>query len=136
MFVTWASDIGAYAAGRSFGRHKLIPAVSPGKTVEGAVGGLVASAVVAWLFTSAVLMPAAQLGFKGRTAGALLFGAMVSVAAQTGDLAESLIKREAGVKDSSRILSAHGGVLDRLDSIFFVMPVSYVLFASLLTWAH
>lgn len=134
LLVTWASDIGAYAVGRTMGRHKLIPLVSPGKTVEGAVGGLIASVVVAWAFGNGVLRPAAQLGFKWYPWGLILFGAVVSVAAQVGDLAESLLKREAGVKDSSRILPGHGGILDRLDSLFFVLPVSYLLTGWLLTW--
>jgi phosphatidate cytidylyltransferase len=135
LLVTWTSDIGAYAFGRAFGKRKLIPAVSPGKTVAGAVGGLIAAMVVAWAYTSFVLTPVAQLGFTGRALGALGFGAVVGAAAQVGDLAESLIKREAGVKDSSNLLPGHGGVLDRLDSLFFVLPVSYALMNGMLTWA-
>lgn len=135
LLVTWASDIGAYAVGRTMGKHKLIPLVSPGKTVEGAIGGLIASVLVAWAFGNSVLRPAAQLGFKWYPWGLILFGVVVSVAAQVGDLAESLLKREAGVKDSSRIIPGHGGILDRLDSLFFVLPVSYLLTGWLLTWA-
>ncbi len=135
LLTTWASDIGAYAVGRGIGRHQLIPTVSPGKTVEGAIGGLIAAIVVAWAFGNGVLRPAAQLGFKWYPWGLILFGALVSVAAQVGDLAESLFKREAGVKDSSRIIPGHGGMLDRLDSLFFVLPVSYLLTGWLLTWA-
>jgi phosphatidate cytidylyltransferase len=133
MLVTWASDTGAYFVGRSLGRHKLIPKVSPGKTVEGAIGGIVASILVAWA-VGAVLRDSAQLGFKWFPWGIVAFGAAVSVAAQIGDLFESLIKREAGVKDSSRILPGHGGILDRLDSLFFVLPVSFLLVQWLLTW--
>jgi phosphatidate cytidylyltransferase len=132
LLLTWASDIGGYVVGRTIGRHKLIPSVSPGKTVEGALGGLVASVLVAWLYVRFVLT-SAQLGFTPR--GLLIFGVAVSVAAQIGDLAESLIKREAGVKDSSRIIPGHGGVLDRFDSLLFVLPVSYVLLDALLVWA-
>jgi phosphatidate cytidylyltransferase len=135
LLATWASDIGAYAVGRAVGRHKLIPSVSPGKTVEGAIGGLIASVAVAWLFADFVLRPAAQLGFKWNPWGIVFFGAVVGVAAQIGDLAESLLKREAGVKDSSRVLPGHGGVLDRLDSLFFVLPVAYLMTGYLLTWA-
>jgi len=135
LLVTWASDIGAYAFGRTFGRHKLIPAVSPGKTVEGALGGLVASVIVAWAWTAWPLRPAAHLGFKWPPVGIIAFGALVSIAAQIGDLAESLIKREAGVKDASNIIPGHGGVLDRVDSLLFVLPVSYVVLGWLLTWA-
>jgi phosphatidate cytidylyltransferase len=125
MVVTWASDIGAYFTGRAIGGRKLIPSVSPGKTVAGAVGGLVASMLVAYLYARHVLAPAAHLGFTPW--GALLFGAVISVAAQSGDLFESLLKREAGVKDSSRILPGHGGILDRFDSLIFVLPVAYLL---------
>jgi len=125
MVITWASDIGAYFTGRAIGGRKLIPSVSPGKTVSGAVGGLVASMLVSWLYARYVLVPIASLGFTPW--GALLFGAIISVAAQVGDLFESLIKREAGVKDSSRILPGHGGILDRFDSLIFVLPVAYLL---------
>jgi phosphatidate cytidylyltransferase len=135
LLVTWASDIGGYVVGRTMGRHKLIPSVSPGKTIEGSIGGLVASVIVAWAFGNHVLRPAAQLGFKWYPWGLIVFGVVVSVAAQIGDLAESLLKREAGVKDSSRILPGHGGILDRLDSLFFVLPVSFLLIGWLLTWA-
>lgn len=135
LLVTWASDIGAYAVGRTLGRNKLIPSVSPGKTVEGAIGGLVASMLVAWLYAGFVLRPATHLGFKAWPGGVLLFGGIVGIVAQIGDLAESLLKREAGVKDSSQLLPGHGGILDRLDSLFFVLPVSFILLGWLLTWA-
>ena len=125
LVITWASDIGAYFAGRAIGGRKLLPSVSPGKTVAGAVGGLVASMIVSWLYARHVLVPTASLGFTPW--GALLFGALVSVAAQVGDLFESLIKREGGVKDSSRILPGHGGILDRFDSLIFVLPVAHLL---------
>lgn len=125
LVVTWASDIGAYFTGRAIGGRKLIPAVSPGKTVAGAVGGLLASMLVAFLYARSVLVPVAHLGFTPW--GALLFGAIISVAAQTGDLFESLLKREGGVKDSSRIIPGHGGILDRFDSLIFVLPVAYLL---------
>jgi phosphatidate cytidylyltransferase len=125
LVITWASDIGAYFVGRTIGGRKLIPAVSPGKTVSGAVGGLVASMIVSWAYARWVLVPVASLGFTPW--GALLFGALISVAAQVGDLFESLIKRESGVKDSSRIIPGHGGILDRFDSLIFVLPVAYLL---------
>ena len=133
VLLTWATDIGAYMFGRTFGRKKLIPSISPGKTVEGAVGGLGFTVVVCLLYVRFILMPYAQLGLTIQ--GAILFGIVVSVAAQTGDLAESLLKREAGMKDSSHIIPGHGGVLDRFDSLLFVLPVSYVLFNMLLVWA-
>jgi len=135
LLTTWASDIGAYAVGRTMGRHKLIPSVSPGKTVEGAIGGLLFSIVVAWLLTNFLLRPTAQLDFRWRPVGVILVGAIISIAAQVGDLAESLLKREAGVKDASHIIPGHGGVLDRVDSLLFVLPVSFVVFGWLLTWA-
>ena len=129
VLLTWASDVGGYAFGRLLGRRKLIPAVSAGKTVEGALGGLLASMLVCWLYSSFVLRPIAQLALTpGR---ALFFGAVVSLAAQLGDLVESLLKREAGVKDSSHLIPGHGGVLDRCDSLFFVLPVAYLLLGPL-----
>lgn len=130
VLCTWASDIGAYFVGRAIGGPKLIPAVSPGKTISGAVGGLLASAALAAAYAPLVLRPVAQVGFApGR---ALLFGVLVSAAAQLGDLVESLLKRDAGVKDSSNLIPGHGGVLDRVDSLLFVLPVSYLLLRGLL----
>ncbi|MDQ3697692.1 MAG: phosphatidate cytidylyltransferase [Gemmatimonadota bacterium] len=125
LLLTWSADTGGYFVGRRFGRRKLMPAVSPGKTVEGAAGGLVIAMLFAWLYERHVLIPHAQLSFS--PGAILLFGAVVSVAAVVGDLAESLIKREAGVKDASRIIPGHGGVLDRIDSLLFVLPMSYWL---------
>jgi phosphatidate cytidylyltransferase len=130
ILLTWSTDIGAYAFGRAFGKKKLIPSVSPGKTVEGAVGGLGLTIVICLLYVRFVLMPYAQLGLTLQ--GAVLFAIVVSVAAQTGDLAESLLKREAGVKDSSRILPGHGGILDRFDSLLFVMPIAFLVLGRLL----
>ena len=130
ILLTWSTDIGAYAFGRTFGKKKLIPSVSPGKTVEGALGGLGLTIVICLLYVRFVLMPYAQLGLTIQ--GAVLFAIVVSVAAQTGDLAESLLKREAGVKDSSRILPGHGGILDRFDSLLFVMPIAFLLLGRLL----
>ena len=133
LLLTWASDIGAFFVGRAFGTRKLMPSVSPGKTVAGAIGGLVVTVIVGWLYTRFVLAPTTQLAFV--RGGVFIFGFLVSVAAQVGDLAESLLKREAGMKDSSHIIPGHGGVLDRFDSLLFVLPVSYVLFNMLLVWA-
>jgi phosphatidate cytidylyltransferase len=130
VLLTWTTDVGAYAFGRTFGRKKLIPSISPGKTVEGAVGGLGLAIVICLLYVRFVLMPYAQLGLTIQ--GAVLFAIVISVAAQTGDLAESLLKREAGVKDSSRIIPGHGGILDRFDSLLFVMPVAFLLLGRLL----
>lgn len=130
ILITWATDVGAYTFGRTFGKKKLIPSVSPGKTVEGAVGGLGLAIIICLLYVRFLLMPYAQLGLTIQ--GAVLFAIVVSVAAQTGDLAESLLKREAGVKDSSRILPGHGGILDRFDSLLFVMPIALLLLGRLL----
>jgi phosphatidate cytidylyltransferase len=122
ILLTWASDIGAYAVGRLAGRRKLIPAVSPGKTVEGALGALVVTTLAAIAYERLALRPLAQLAIAPWWAAA--FGLAISLAAQLGDLAESLLKRDAGVKDSSHLLPGHGGILDRFDSLFFVLPVS------------
>jgi phosphatidate cytidylyltransferase len=130
LVLTWSSDIGAYAVGRTLGGRKLIPAVSPGKTVSGALGGLAATVVASWLYVRFVLEPNALLSM--RLPAIVLFGIVISVAAQVGDLTESLLKREAGVKDSSHLIPGHGGLLDRLDSLLFVLPVAYLLFAWLL----
>lgn len=130
LVLTWASDIGAFFVGRAIGGRKLLPSVSPGKTVSGALGGLAATVVVAWLYVRFALVPAASLTM---TAPAIvLFGLLISGAAQVGDLAESLLKREANVKDSSHLVPGHGGLLDRLDSVLFVLPVAYLLFGWLL----
>ena len=133
LVLTWTSDIGAFFVGRAFGKRKLIPRVSPGKTVAGAVGALISSMLVAWAFGHFVLRPVSHLDFA--PLGALAFGLAVSAAAQLGDLVESLLKREAGVKDSSHLLPGHGGILDRFDSLLFVLPVSYLLLDWLLRYA-
>jgi phosphatidate cytidylyltransferase len=125
LVLVWISDTAAYVVGRTMGKRKLIPAVSPGKTVAGAVGALVASAVASWILVRFVLVPQAQLGL--RPVHAVLFGIAVSAAVQLGDLAESLIKRQAAVKDSSHIIPGHGGVLDRIDGMLFALPVAYWL---------
>lgn len=130
LILTWTSDIAAYFVGRALGRRKLIPSVSPGKTVAGAVGGLIFTVLVCWLYVHGVLRPFAQLAM--RPSAIILFGATISVVAQVGDLAESLLKREAGVKDSSHLIPGHGGVLDRFDSLLFVLPVSFFLLGYLL----
>lgn len=130
VVLTWASDIGAYFVGRALGRAKLMPSVSLGKTRAGAVGALVVTMGAAYAYNLHVLRPSAQLVLAPWTA--LAFGVLVSIAAQVGDLAESLLKREAGVKDSSHLLPGHGGVLDRLDSLFFVLPLAYLVLGRLL----
>ena len=125
VLLTWANDIGAFFSGRLLGRRKLIPAVSPGKTIAGAIGGLVACLILCWVYVQFVLRPYAQLSLGPRNL--VVFAVVVSAAGQLGDLAESLLKREAGVKNSSGIFPGHGGVLDRIDSLLFALPVAWVL---------
>lgn len=130
VVLTWASDTGAYFSGRLIGGRKLIPSVSPGKTVAGAIGALVVTVAATYAFVEFLLIPKAQLAFT--PTGLVVFGLAISVVAQVGDLAESLLKREAGVKDSGTLFPGHGGVLDRLDSLFFVLPAAYALYDLLL----
>ncbi len=115
VLVCKGGDIGGYCLGRLFGRHKLIPHISPGKTVEGALGSLAASVLLAVLLRQPLLAPQVVLTFPA----ALAVGAVLNFTAQTGDLIESLLKRRCGAKDSSRLLPAHGGVLDLVDSLLF-----------------
>jgi phosphatidate cytidylyltransferase len=124
LVVTWATDIGAYVVGRALGRQRLMPSVSPGKTVAGGIGGLVFALLASLVYNATILRPKAHLSLTILTA--VGFAIIASLAAQIGDLAESLFKREAGVKDSSLLLPGHGGILDRLDSIYFVLPVAYL----------
>jgi phosphatidate cytidylyltransferase len=126
LVIAWATDTAAFFAGRAFGQRKLMAQVSPGKTVAGAVGGLAVAMLVSAGYARWVLAPVADLGM--RPLAAIAVGAAISAAAQVGDLAESLLKREAGVKDSSNIIPGHGGVLDRLDSLLFAIPAAYFLF--------
>ena len=130
VVLTWASDTGAYFTGRVLGGPKLIPSVSPAKTVSGAIGAVVATVGACAAFVHFLLKPQAQLAFS--PTGLIIFAVCISVTAQIGDLTESLLKREAGVKDSGTLIPGHGGVLDRLDSLFFVLPVSYALYYALL----
>ncbi|HJQ19528.1 MAG TPA: phosphatidate cytidylyltransferase [Gemmatimonadaceae bacterium] len=130
LVLTWATDIGAMAFGKMIGGRKLIPAVSPGKTLSGAVGGVVLAVIVAILYVHLALRPVAQLGM---TLGAIVvFAIVTSVVGQIGDIFESLLKREAGVKDSSTLLPGHGGVLDRIDSLLFVLPLAHLMLGWLL----
>jgi len=120
--VTKASDVGAYFGGTLFGRHKLAPLVSPNKTVEGAIGGIVASALV----SVAMVYPMAihTLTDRGLLA-TISFGVVVGVASQLGDFTESLIKRSTNTKDSGTVLPSFGGVLDVIDSFLVAAPVAY-----------
>lgn len=125
VLITWVSDTCAYFAGRRWGRRKLIPKVSPGKTVEGSIGALVGSVLAAAAYT--VLLSRFPT-YRITLIEAIGFGLMISVAAQVGDLAESLLKRDAGFKDSGALLPGHGGALDRFDSLLFTLPIAYAFF--------
>ncbi len=133
IWVTWLGDSFAYGLGTRFGKSKLIEAVSPKKTVVGALGGLGGSVAVgalySWLWLSAV--PVYGLSMVG-AAGV---SALIAPVGQVGDLAESVIKREAGVKDSSHLLPGHGGVLDRLDALYFTVPFTYGLLILIRHWS-
>jgi phosphatidate cytidylyltransferase len=125
MTLTWMGDTFAYFGGRAFGRRKLIPSISPAKTIEGALSGVIGTTVVGALYAYFVF--GAWLGVPVSAGAGALIGLVVSPIAQTGDLVESLLKREAGVKDSGTLLPGHGGVLDRFDALFLSIPVTYWL---------
>ena len=116
MLLVWGADSGAYMFGKLFGKHKLAPKVSPGKTWEGLIGGLLTSALISWLF--------------GRYAPLdiipeilLICSVVAALASVLGDLTESMFKREAGIKDSGHLIPGHGGILDRIDSLTAAVPV-------------
>ena len=125
VLLTWANDTFAYFVGRRFGKRKLIPRVSPGKTVEGALGAILGTVLVAIGYAQILHVAA---GYQLSLGGAVLLGILIAVAAQIGDLAESLLKRDAGVKDSGTLFPGHGGALDRLDSLLFTLPLAYGFF--------
>jgi phosphatidate cytidylyltransferase len=125
VIVVKMCDTGAYTFGRLFGRHKMAPVLSPGKTWEGIAGGLAFALLGSWIAFH--LLPRAMGHTLGQASWSwLLFGALVGIAGITGDLAESLFKRDVGRKDSSTWLPGFGGVLDVLDSILFAAPVAYL----------
>ncbi|TGE15686.1 phosphatidate cytidylyltransferase [Hymenobacter elongatus] len=119
LFLVWSSDIGAYAAGKTFGKHKLAPSISPGKTWEGAIGGFLLTLAMGWAL--GYLLPELPLTYRLVAAGTVgIFGPL-------GDLAESMLKRSVGVKDSGSIMPGHGGLLDRFDAFLFMLPVLALL---------
>lgn len=116
MFLVWGADSGAYMFGKLFGKNKLAPKVSPGKTWEGFIGGLITSALISWgfgLYAPLAVVPTTLLVCS-------IVAALVSV---LGDLTESMFKREAGIKDSGHLIPGHGGILDRIDSLTAAVPV-------------
>lgn len=135
FLVTWAADTGAYFIGRSFGRRALCPSLSPGKTVEGFLGGLLAAFVAGTVFfvplVGSVLPPfsAANTVFHGTA-----LGLIAGILGPIGDLSKSALKRELEIKDFGDTIPGHGGVLDRFDSIMFVAPAAYYYFLMLLSW--
>jgi phosphatidate cytidylyltransferase len=119
ILATWVGDSVALFAGMAFGKRKLAPMISPNKSQEGAVAGFFASIVVG------------ALSFQGFSLGnwklGLIAGAVIGVAGQVGDLAESVLKRQAGVKDSGSVVPGHGGVLDRIDALLFAFPAGFLM---------
>jgi phosphatidate cytidylyltransferase len=116
--LTWSYDTGAYTFGRLFGRHKLFPSISPGKTVEGAIGGT-------FLSIAGILIVRSLMDTHLSLAEAIVLAIVASVIGQIGDLVESMIKRDAKIKDSASSIPGHGGTLDRFDSLLFTAPVIY-----------
>jgi phosphatidate cytidylyltransferase len=117
IFLVWATDIGAYLIGRQFGSHLLAPQVSPKKTLEGSLGGLLFSIAVALVFWR-MIGGANWIRY-------ISMGIIIGISAQIGDLFESALKRSAGVKDSGKLIPGHGGILDRFDSLIFALPLVY-----------
>ncbi len=120
LFVTWLSDTFAYLVGKTWGRHKLIPRVSPNKTVEGAIGGLAAAALTAAICD-------AWFGMDIGVGLAIVIGLVLGAVGQLGDLSESMLKRSRGVKDSSDLIPGHGGMLDRIDALIFVLVTAWLI---------
>jgi phosphatidate cytidylyltransferase len=135
VIVVKMCDTGAYATGRLMGRHKMAPVISPGKTWEGTIGGVVWGCLGSWAtFTWLVPLMTPPGAPQGPWWGWIVFGIAVSVAGTLGDLAESLLKRDVGRKDSSRWMPGFGGVLDILDSILLAAPVAYACWGLMLHW--
>lgn len=130
LAATWMTDSTAYFAGKRWGRRKLIPSVSPGKTVEGAVAGLVGGTLAGLLIS---LVFVTWMGVPLNPLAGALGGLGLAIISQAGDLAESAWKREAGVKDSGTVFPGHGGILDRMDSLLFTIPAGYWWLALVLT---
>jgi phosphatidate cytidylyltransferase len=127
LLAAWIGDTFAYIVGRTWGRQKLAPHISPAKTVEGSAGGLVGSAAI-----GAIGMALFGLGIS--TVAGLGFGLVLGVVGQTGDLAESWLKRQVGAKDSGNLIPGHGGVLDRIDTLLFTLPTGWLLSLAVDRW--
>jgi phosphatidate cytidylyltransferase len=125
LIIIWICDTAAMAVGSAVAGPRLAPVLSPKKTLSGAIGGTLAGVIAALAFGKFVLN---RQGWSLSDAQLLLFGVVVSIVGQVGDVAESLFKREAGLKDSSTLIPGHGGVLDRLDSLYFVIPTAAGLY--------
>jgi phosphatidate cytidylyltransferase len=123
LFATFGSDTAAYFGGRALGKHKLAPQISPGKTREGAAAGLLGAIIISLMFTLNTTFKL-DIGYGE----AILLGLSISLFGQSGDLIESMLKRNAGVKDSGNFLSGHGGLLDRMDSVVFAGAVVYLYY--------
>ena len=121
LFIVWATDSGAYLVGTRYGRRKLLPKVSPNKTIEGSIGGILSAMLVSAIFM--FIRPQVATPYSFVTM--LLLTVVFSIAGQFGDLVESAIKRHFGVKDSGKFIPGHGGVLDRFDSLLFVFPLMH-----------
>jgi phosphatidate cytidylyltransferase len=127
LLIVKMADTGAYFCGRMFGRTKMTPLLSPGKTWEGAAGGVVTACIISWLFFRFVASAMVGSGYRAPALGApLAYGALLAVAGMVGDLAESLLKREMDRKDSSTWLPGLGGVLDIIDAVLVAGPVAFV----------
>ena len=119
FIIAWVCDTGAYGIGRAWGRHRLFARVSPKKSVEGAIGGVVTALLAGLLLGGVFLKDLLALGHF------VVIALIVGIIGQVGDLVESLLKRDAGVKDTSGFLPGHGGILDRFDGLLFAVPVTY-----------
>ena len=123
LLIVWSTDIFAYFVGRAVGKRKLLPSVSPNKTVEGSLGGIVAAVIVALIMYFLYQNNLPHIGYLRL----IVFTIIFSIVGQIGDLVESSIKRHFGVKDSGKILPGHGGILDRFDNLIFVFPIMHLL---------